>query len=146
MALDQYQVGYFIQQVGLSAASFGVATDDVTAVGKALTMLFDYKCAPNTTVVPEQGPQQQSICIADTCPVAMNATCSAYAPVIEPFAANATLAMGEGRNQSMNGTGSGSGSGSSTGSTPPMQTTNAAAQNMGSVAAVLGAAALAFAL
>lgn len=148
MALDQYQVGYFIQQVGLSAASFGVATDDVTAVGKALTMLFDYKCAANTTVVPEQGPQQQSICIADTCPVAMNATCPAYAPVIEPFAANATLAMGQGRNMSMNGTGSGSGSGSSstTGATPPMQTKNAAAQNFGSVAAVLGAAALAFAL
>jgi len=142
MALDQYQVGYFIQQVGLSAASFGVATDDVTAVGKALTQLFNYRCAPNTTVVPEQGPNLQSICTADTCPLAMNATCSAYEPVMEPFAANATLAMGEGRNQSMNGTGSGS----STGSTPPMQTKNAAAQNFGSVVAVVGAAALAFAL
>ena len=146
MALDQYQVGYFIEQVGLAAASFGVAKDDVTAVGKALTQLFDYRCAPNTTVVPEQGPQLQSICIVDTCPIALNATCPAYAPVIEPFAANATLAMGEGRNQSMNGTGTGSGSGSTTSNTPPMQTANAAAQNFGSVAAVLGAAALAFAL
>lgn len=146
MALDQYQVGYFIEQVGLAAASFGVAKDDVTAVGKALTQLFDYRCAPNTTVVPEQGPNLQSICTADTCPLAMNATCSAYEPVMEPFAANVTLAMGEGRNQSMNGTGSGSGTGSSTGSTPPMQTKNAAAQNFGSVVAVVGAAALAFAL
>ena len=142
MALDQNQVGYFIQQVGLSAASFGVATADVTAVGKALTALFDYRCAPNTTVVPEQGPQLQSICIADTCPIAMNATCSAYAPVIEPFAANATLAMGQGRNKTMNGTSSTS----TTAGLPAQATTNAAAQNLGSIAAVVGAAALAFAL
>ncbi len=141
MALDQYQVGYFIQQVGLSAASFGVATEDVTAVGMALTKLFDYKCAPPTTVVPVQGAQLQAICIADTCPLSPNATCSSYAPVVEPFAANATLAMGEGRNGSSNGTGS-----PTTSMTPPMATKNAAAQNLGSVAAVLGAAALAFAL
>ncbi|KAI9880179.1 MAG: hypothetical protein M1830_004998 [Pleopsidium flavum] len=141
MALDQYQVGYFIQQVGLSAASFGVATEDVTAVGMALTKLFNYKCAPPTTVVPYQGDQLQAICIADTCPLSPNDTCSKYAPVIEPFAANATLAMGEGRNGSSNATGS-----PTTSSTPPMVTKNAAAQNFGSVAAVLGAAALAFAL
>lgn len=44
----------------------------------------------------------------------------------------------------MNGTGTGSGS--TTSNMPPMQTTNAAAQNFGSLAAVLGAAALAFVL
>lgn len=141
MALDQYQVGYFIQQVGLSAASFGVATEDVAAVGMALTKLFDYKCAPPTTVVPAGGAKLQSICIVDTCPLSPNATCSAYEPVIEPFAANATLAMGEGRNRTSNATGSATQSGM-----PAMATTNAAAQNFGSIVAVLGAAALAFAL
>jgi hypothetical protein len=64
MALDAFQVGYFITQVGLSAASFGVATADVEAVGKALMDLFGHKCAPPATVVPSQGPQLQSVCIA----------------------------------------------------------------------------------
>jgi hypothetical protein len=67
MALDAVQVGYFITQVGLSAASFGVATADVEAVGKALMDLFGNRCAPPATVVPLQGPQLHSVCIAACC-------------------------------------------------------------------------------
>lgn len=69
MALDPYQVGYFIQQVGLAATSFGVTTEDATAAGMALAKLFDYRCSPPTTVVKAQGPQLQSICIAPSCPL-----------------------------------------------------------------------------
>ncbi|MCJ1400632.1 hypothetical protein MMC11_003840 [Xylographa trunciseda] len=98
MDLSAAEVGYFITQVGLSAASFGVATADVTAVGMALASLFDYSCAPPTTVIPAQGPQLQAICIDSTCPVSPNATCAAYAPAMEPFVANVSLAMGEGVN------------------------------------------------
>jgi hypothetical protein len=64
MALDAYQVQYFIEQVGLSAASFGVATEDVEAVGHALQGLFGVKCAPKTSVAPSWTPELQSICIA----------------------------------------------------------------------------------
>ena len=64
MALDTFQVGYFITQVGLSAASFGVSSSDVEAVGMALQSLFGFKCAPSTTIVPSQGPQLQSVCTA----------------------------------------------------------------------------------
>lgn len=67
MALGVYEVAYFIEQVGLSAASFGVATEDVTAVGMALNSLFGYRCAPPTTVIKEQGPQLQAICIEVSC-------------------------------------------------------------------------------
>ncbi|KAI1121287.1 hypothetical protein F5Y10DRAFT_104477 [Nemania abortiva] len=84
MALDPYEVGYFITQVGLAASSFGVADSDVQAVGTALTNLFDYRCAPPTTVIPSQGAQLQAICIEETCPVAENSTCSSYQPVVEP--------------------------------------------------------------
>lgn len=94
MALDAAEVGYFIEQVGLSAASFGVATADVDIVGKALTDLFDYRCAPATSVLPKEAPELQSICIADDCPVAVNATCSAYAPVVKPMAVNGTATNG----------------------------------------------------
>src|SRR5271163_1287309 len=48
MALDAFQVG-------LSAASFGVAQADVEAVGMSLNNLFGYKCARPATVVPSQG-------------------------------------------------------------------------------------------
>ncbi len=75
MALDPYQVGYFIQQVGLAATSFGVTTEDATAAGMALAKLFDYRCSPPTTVVKAQGPQLQSICIAPSCPLDAMAQC-----------------------------------------------------------------------
>ncbi|MCJ1285200.1 hypothetical protein MMC26_004538 [Xylographa opegraphella] len=98
MDLSAAEVGYFITQVGLAAASFGVATADVTAVGMALASLFDYSCSPPTTVVPAQGPQLQAICIDSTCPVSPNATCAAYPMAMQPLVANVSLAMGEGVN------------------------------------------------
>lgn len=78
MALDPNEMGYFISQVGLAAASFGVTEADVTYVGQALNKLFNYRCSPPTTVVPEHGPQLQSMCTAEECPLAENATCALY--------------------------------------------------------------------
>lgn len=98
MALDPYQVGYFITQVGLSAASFGVAKEDVTAVGAALIKLFDHRCAPPETVIPSQGNALQAVCVAETCPISTNATCGSYESVMQPAVANGTLAMGGGAN------------------------------------------------
>lgn len=169
MDLSAEEVGYFITQVGLSAASFGVATEDVTAVGMALNKIFGYKCSPPTTVVPSQGAQLQSICTGDDCPLAPNATCAAYQAAVEPLVANSTLAMGEGRNasssamssaagamgtstatsavMSASATGSGSGSGSAT-TTGVAAYTGAAEALRAQVGAVLGGAAalVAFAL
>ncbi|KAF2970811.1 hypothetical protein GQX73_g2816 [Xylaria multiplex] len=84
MALDPNEVGYFITQVGLAASSFGVVDSDVQAVGMALNSLFGYRCALPTTVIASQGPQLQAICIDDTCPLAEEATCGSYDPVVEP--------------------------------------------------------------
>jgi len=78
MALDSSEVGYFIEQVGLAAASFGVTNDDVTAVGNLLTGIFDVSCGPPTTVIPADGPQLQSICTDPDCTQSANATCSMY--------------------------------------------------------------------
>jgi len=78
MNLNHAENTYFIQQVGLSAASFGVAEEDVKAVGTALTTLFNVRCGPPTEVIKGQGPQLQSICIdEETCPLAKDATCPA---------------------------------------------------------------------
>lgn len=98
MALNPYQVGYFIAQVGLSAASFGVSNEDVTAVGTALIELFDHRCAPPETIIPSQGDALQAVCVAETCPISENATCGSYESVVQPAVANGTLAMGGGAN------------------------------------------------
>ena len=151
MNLDPNELGYFITQVGLSAASFGVTTEDVTTVGQALGKLFGYRCAPPTVVVPSQGAHLQSICQADTCPLSPNDTCKAYTQSVKPGVANATLAMGEGTNSTSNSsTNASSTDASSTGTspsaTPSGMTSGSAATMMGISLAALGAAAFALAL
>ena len=70
MNLNAAQVGYFIQQVGLSAASFGVSTEDVSYVGNALTTLFNTKCSRAVALTPQTTPDLQSVCTGDNCVVA----------------------------------------------------------------------------
>lgn len=113
MVLDPNQMGYFIQQVGLSAASFGVADADVKAAGTALNKLFNHRCEPKETVVPAQGPAFQSICIDKSCPLADNATCAAQPTPPEPSKASGmgnggNMGKGKGKGCSMSGSMSGS--------------------------------------
>lgn len=146
-------MGYFITQVGLSAASFGVAADDVMLVGESLNNAFNYRCAPPAVIVAAQGPQLQAICQADACPLSVNDTCSAYGTSMEPMVANATLSMGEGTNStSPNSSSSASGTERDSMSSPTADSP-AASKSAGSAASVVGgslkvlaAAAFAFAL
>ena len=62
MALDAYEVQYFIEQVGLSAASFGVADADIEYVGRVLQEFFGFKCAPAVDIIPGKSEELQSIC------------------------------------------------------------------------------------
>jgi hypothetical protein len=62
MALDAAEVGYFIEQVGLSAASFGVSSSDVAAVGSALMGAFGYRCEPPASIPAFEPAALQSIC------------------------------------------------------------------------------------
>jgi hypothetical protein len=154
MDLDSAQVGYFIQQVGLAAESFGVATSDITAVATALEGYFDVRCAPPTTIIPVEGPQLQSICIAEDCPLAPNSTCSSYQPAVLPGVANSTLADGLGNVSStatasaagISPTPSGSATGSSTASGSATASSGAAVANAAGVLAAGGLAAFAFLL
>ncbi|KDN70029.1 hypothetical protein CSUB01_08476 [Colletotrichum sublineola] len=84
MDLDENELGYFIQQVALAGASFGVAPDDLKTVGTALNQLFGLRCSPAATAIPEQGPQLQAICIADSCPLSPNAVCASYQTAVAP--------------------------------------------------------------
>ncbi|KAK2001482.1 hypothetical protein LX36DRAFT_678958 [Colletotrichum falcatum] len=84
MDLDENELGYFIQQVALAGASFGVTQEDLKTVGMALNQLFGLRCSPATTAIPEQGPQLQAICIAETCPLSPNAVCASYQAAVAP--------------------------------------------------------------
>ncbi|KAF5484551.1 hypothetical protein CGCS363_v014975 [Colletotrichum siamense] len=84
MDLDMNELGYFIQQVAMAAASFGVAQDDLQAVGKALSQLFGMRCSPPATAIPAQGPQLQAICIENSCPISPNSTCASYEAAVAP--------------------------------------------------------------
>lgn len=111
----------------------------------ALNKLFGYKCSPPTTVIPEQGPQLQSICSADSCPKApMNATCPA-GMIGTPMVANATLAMGEGTNSTANSTTNGTMS-SATPSAPATVPAKGMGAAVGVSLTVLAAAAFALVL
>lgn len=63
MALDEKDVGWFVTQVGLSAASFGVTEEDVGTVGKALLDTFGMRCSPPVKGPQSKGPELQAICI-----------------------------------------------------------------------------------
>ncbi len=109
MNLGKAEMDYFITQVAMAAASFGVAKDDITAVGKALGDTFNMRCSAPAEVVKGKGPQPQAICIKDSCPEAKDAKCDAYAQAVAP--GNCTATSG-----SMTATGTGSMTGSATGS------------------------------
>jgi hypothetical protein len=93
MALSDVDVGYFIQQVELAAASFGISQSDITSLGNALSNIFGVRCGSETVVVSSQPAALQSICIDESCPeTPSNAVCSSYAAVVQPAVANATSA------------------------------------------------------
>jgi hypothetical protein len=114
MDLGYAEVSYFIEQVGMSAASFGVTSEDVMTVGEALMGAFGYRCEPALTIVKTQGAQLQSICVDSTCPLSPNSTCAMY---------NSTI--GEPGNATM-GTSTATASGSKTSSTSTSTTSNPA--------------------
>ncbi|KAK3380889.1 hypothetical protein B0H63DRAFT_434251 [Podospora didyma] len=157
MDLDADEVGYFVEQIALAAASFGVAKEDITAVGTALNSLFGLRCAPPTTVIPAQGDQLQAICIADDCPLSPNATCDKYESAFPPASAvststtmTGTTMMGGSTGTSMTGTMNPTGMPSTTtgsGSMPTSSVVTAgapAATRLSLVAVVGGFAALLF--
>lgn len=126
MDLDQNEVGYFIQQVGLAAESFGVTPADAQAVGKSLNSLFGYRCAPNATAIAAQGSVQQSICSADTCPLAEGAVCDKYSPAVEPKNATSSTSSASGTSTA---TGTGATSTGKSGSTPTGSSTGSSSSS-----------------
>jgi len=137
MDLGYAEVSYFVEQVGMSAASFGVTSEDVMTVGEALMGAFGYRCEPAITIVKAQGAQLQSICVDSTCPLSPNSTCSLYNSTIgEPGNATSGTATG---------TATGTGSTSTSTSSSPATASKAAGTTLTfSFAAVAGGLAALF--
>lgn len=150
MDLNAAELGYFITQVGTAAASFGVTSDDVNAVGMALNNAFGYKCSPPAAIPPSAPAALQAICIASDCPTAPMATCAAYGNAIAPAYTNGTVFNAPGATSgtasgSAQASGSASATASKSGSSPGISRSDGL---IGStfVALLVGAAALGFAV
>jgi hypothetical protein len=71
MNLDINQLGFFTQQLGLAAKSFGVADADIAIVANLMNAVFNVQCAnPSSPFPPLQGVQ--SFCLASGCPLSSN--------------------------------------------------------------------------
>ncbi|MBE7181979.1 MAG: hypothetical protein INR71_12380 [Terriglobus roseus] len=116
MDLNAAQVTWFIQNVGLSAKSFGAADADITAVGMELSTLFNYRCAPATKVIPNTPAELQAICLASSCPISPNATCAAYTNVASTVATASTYMPASSASGSMSSASASMSSGMASGS------------------------------
>jgi hypothetical protein len=85
MGITAEQNDYFINQVGLSAASFGVIAADVKAIYDYLDGTYNIRCAPPLTASNDTPTfligTNPSICSADSCPMAMDSTCPVAIPL-----------------------------------------------------------------
>ncbi|PWN88391.1 hypothetical protein FA10DRAFT_268586 [Acaromyces ingoldii] len=75
MNLNETEMNYFIQEVGASATSFGVTTEDATAIGGALNSMFNKRCLAPASIGGGANASQ-SICLATSCPVADPSSCA----------------------------------------------------------------------
>ena len=137
MNLNHAEMTYFINQVGMAAASFGVTEDDAKTVGETLNKVFNVRCAPPMEVIKGQGKELQSICIAEDCPEAENATCDDYDKAVEPKPVNGTMTMAPTGTMSMEPTSTG------TGEPDTVETGAAAVKGLSLAAVVAGIAAFA---
>lgn len=78
MALDPYDLGYFIEQVGLAAQSVGLTLAEATAVTNDMAQGLTYRCRPLSALVPGGIVGPQSVCTDSSCPLAPDYDCTGY--------------------------------------------------------------------
>lgn len=114
MNIDEVENGYFIQEVGLAATSFGVTMEDAMAVGTALNTLFNYRCSPPVALVPGAPNASQSVCVASSCPLDPMQNCAQSGNSypngtmgVEAARTNGTISTGSSSGSGNNGSGAG---------------------------------------
>ena len=79
MNLEYNQLGYFINQLSLSATYHGVSSQDADTFRTQLNSRYNVRCAPAITLNPAAPPQLLSLCQNPTCPLAVPVSdCAAY--------------------------------------------------------------------
>lgn len=78
MRFDSTDIGYFVQELGLSLLSHNVSKTDVDGFGAKVMEMFGHRCVPAFPVVPGYEPNLQSICTTPDCPISPNAVCMDY--------------------------------------------------------------------
>ncbi|KAJ6786341.1 hypothetical protein PWT90_04731 [Aphanocladium album] len=138
MNLGNAEMTYFITQVGMAAASFGVAKEDIAIVAKALGDTFNMRCSAPVEVIKGKGPQPQAICIKSDCTEAKDAKCDVYAKAEAPAKCSGSTTSGAAMPTSTGGMKPTTTGSNPTSTAPP---TGAGNVNGLGVAAVLAAAA-----
>ncbi|KUJ18985.1 uncharacterized protein LY89DRAFT_581946 [Mollisia scopiformis] len=72
MDLNQTDIGYFIDQLALSAAHFGFSQQDSSSLSTQLNAKYNVRCSPPV------GTQLYSLCQDETCPLDPSPDCAAY--------------------------------------------------------------------
>jgi len=102
MNLGPEEVGYFINQIGLSLLSMGVDDADVAMSNTTFDGLFNYRCLPPYELIKTQGSQKgqgaqnSSICQRSDCPIAPNNPMCPDNQPGEPMTTNWTTSFGQG--------------------------------------------------
>jgi hypothetical protein len=78
MALGPNELGYMIQNVGLSALVLGMTPDESNNITTKMNTGLNFRCKPPVALTPGGTPGPNSICTDKTCPLAPNPDCSAY--------------------------------------------------------------------
>jgi hypothetical protein len=76
MSLDQTQVAYFIEQIIIASKYYGFSESDAQQLSLSMNAKYNNKCAP-----PDATGQLNSVCFADSCPLASDSDCSAYSSI-----------------------------------------------------------------
>lgn len=79
MALNNAQVSYFNNMVGLAFLSFGGAPNEAAAVVAALNGLFGRACGDFYPLTQYTAPALQPVCTVDGCPISQPPGCDLYA-------------------------------------------------------------------
>ena len=78
MALDPFELGYFIEQVGLAGQLVGLTADEAEGIQNKMDQSLTYRCRANSALFPGGIVGPQSICTDKSCPLAPNSNCSDY--------------------------------------------------------------------
>jgi hypothetical protein len=77
MSITPIEIDYFITQFAVAAAALHADPVDIQFAKKIFMDLFGQRCSPRVRILNGAPAEPQAICVDVTCPLAIDANCSA---------------------------------------------------------------------